>query len=164
MLKRSPILYQTYLLEVNWESTPPYQEPSVVPTDPTTDKASTCWSPPTCPQSLWEAGAVGILGLLERPLGTLVPSYQSLLGAALPSNEPWGDMRVLKAMFRSLKHNNSLRFPLLGMYCRDAPAGGRDRVGTTKEVSLSASPCDYSSCWSDSLLSQELCPCAHALT
>lgn len=100
MLKFSPILYQAYLLTVNWEYTLPYQEPSLVPTDPTTDRASTLWSPPTCPQTLWEAGAVGILGLPERLSETLVPSYQSLLGAALPSNESWGDTEVLKAVFR----------------------------------------------------------------
>lgn len=79
------------------------------------------------------------IGLPERLSETLVPSYQSLLRAALPSNEPWGDTVVLKAfMFRSLQ-NNSLRFSLPGAYCRDAPAQGRDGIGTTKDASLPTS-------------------------
>lgn len=144
----SAILYQTYLLKNNWEYALPCQEPSLVPTDPPTDRPSTRLSPLTCPQALGKAGAVATLGLPERLSETLVPSYQSLLMAALPSNKPWGDTVVLKAsMFRSLQQSDSLRFPLLGAYSRDAPAQGRDAT-----ASLPTSPCDCtspSSCWSE---------------
>lgn len=143
----SPIVYQTYLLKANWEYTLPCQEPSLVPTDnsphplpPDRVLHPPFLSPPACPENLWEVGAVATLGLPERLSETLVPSHQSLLVAALPTNLG-GDREVLKAfMFRSLQQNNLLRFPLRGAYCRDAPAQGRDGVGITKEASFPASP------------------------